>query len=266
MLSIGEFSKICSVTTKTLRYYDEINLIKPIHINDENGYRYYDISQLKILLTVNRLKMYELSLDEIAEIINDGSDVLLLQKISKKERELQAKAAGYELLLKTIKSDIKNLKEGVNIMSYLDKIEVKLVEQKHINYLSSRQQMSIQEFNKYFGILFERIAKEKLTITGGAIAIYHDKEFNPERSDIELGVIIAEAVKGTKDIPQSLCATIRLEGPYSELPACYAKLVQWIEKENYKIIAPPYEVYINNPCDTQPDDLVTEIYFPVKKI
>ena len=33
MLSIGEFSKICKVSTKTLRYYDEIGLINPSKIN-----------------------------------------------------------------------------------------------------------------------------------------------------------------------------------------------------------------------------------------
>lgn len=37
MLSIGEFSKICKVSTKTLRYYDEIGLIKPSKINQENS-------------------------------------------------------------------------------------------------------------------------------------------------------------------------------------------------------------------------------------
>ena len=40
MLSIGEFSKICQVSAKTLRYYDEIGLLRPEEINPENGYRY----------------------------------------------------------------------------------------------------------------------------------------------------------------------------------------------------------------------------------
>ena len=37
MLSIGEFSKIYSVSAKTLRYYAEIGLILPIEINPEKG-------------------------------------------------------------------------------------------------------------------------------------------------------------------------------------------------------------------------------------
>ena len=47
MLSIGEFSKICQVSTKTLRYYAEIGLILPNEINYENRYRYYYIDQFK---------------------------------------------------------------------------------------------------------------------------------------------------------------------------------------------------------------------------
>lgn len=54
MLSIGEFSKVCGVSTKTLRYYDEIGLIHPDEINPENGYRYYSIGQLKKMLLINR--------------------------------------------------------------------------------------------------------------------------------------------------------------------------------------------------------------------
>lgn len=47
VLSIGEFSNICKVTTKTLRYYAEIGLLQPSEIDPENGYRYYAIEQLE---------------------------------------------------------------------------------------------------------------------------------------------------------------------------------------------------------------------------
>lgn len=70
MLSIGEFSKICEVTTKTLRYYEEIGLFFPAKINKESGYRYYEIEQLETMLLISRLKAYGFTLDELKEIIN----------------------------------------------------------------------------------------------------------------------------------------------------------------------------------------------------
>lgn len=69
MLSIGEFSNICKVSTKTLRYYAEIGLLEPSEVNPENGYRYYAIEQLEKMLFINRLKAYAFSLDEIKAIM-----------------------------------------------------------------------------------------------------------------------------------------------------------------------------------------------------
>lgn len=47
MLSIGEFTNICQVFTKTLRYYADIGLLLFNQIYLENGYRYYSIEQLE---------------------------------------------------------------------------------------------------------------------------------------------------------------------------------------------------------------------------
>lgn len=57
MLTIGKFSKISIVSTKTLRYYDEIGLLKPFEINQDNGYRYYELSQLDEILMIKKLKL-----------------------------------------------------------------------------------------------------------------------------------------------------------------------------------------------------------------
>ena len=72
MLSIGEFSKICKVSAKTLRYYAEIGLILLNEINPENGCRYYAIEQLETMLLIIRLKSYNFSLEEIKQMVESG--------------------------------------------------------------------------------------------------------------------------------------------------------------------------------------------------
>jgi hypothetical protein len=42
MLKIGEFSKLAQVSVKTLRYYDELGLLRPDWVDRYTGYRYYD--------------------------------------------------------------------------------------------------------------------------------------------------------------------------------------------------------------------------------
>lgn len=45
MLTIGEFSRICRVSTKTLRYYETMGLLQPWLVNPATGYRFYTADQ-----------------------------------------------------------------------------------------------------------------------------------------------------------------------------------------------------------------------------
>lgn len=69
-LSISETSKITNLSIRTLRYYDEIDLIKPSKITDA-GYRYYDEKSLEKLQEILFLKELDFSLKEIKEIISN---------------------------------------------------------------------------------------------------------------------------------------------------------------------------------------------------
>lgn len=273
MLSIGEFSKICGVSTKTLRYYDEIGLINPDEINAESGYRYYSIEQLKKMLYINRLKSYRFSLEEIRTMMQleeDQSEEMLCSALHKKRNEIQEKLKAFEYLVKQLSHDIANLEKGTPIMSYLDDIEVQLVETKPINILFTRLIMSSDDYSSgygtYFNKLYEKIATEQLTLLGKPMTIYHSPEFNPTGNDTEFAIPIAESVKGTRDLPGSLCAKSVLKGAYPELTSVYANLMKWIEDEGYELILPPYEIYVTDPHQANsPEDYSTEVYFPVKK-
>lgn len=48
-LSIGEVSKIKGVSTKSLRYYEQLGILTPAYVNPETGYRYYTTEQLLIV-------------------------------------------------------------------------------------------------------------------------------------------------------------------------------------------------------------------------
>lgn len=273
MLSIGEFSKICEVSTKTLRYYDEIGLIHPDQINPENGYRYYSISQLKKMLYINRLKSYHFSLEEIKEILDeeaDQSEEKLRFVLHCKRRDIQEKLDTYEYILKQMNQDILNLEQGIHLMSYLDEIEVQLVETGPMNILYMRQMMSRDDYalgyGGYYSRLYEKIAREQLTLVGTPMTIYHSPEFHPAGNDTEFALPVREAVKGTRVLCGGLCARSVLKGAYSNLTSVYAKLREWVEDEGYALTQSPYEVYVTDPYQAlTAEELVTEVYFPVTK-
>lgn len=68
--SIGEVSKLTGATIKTIRYYDDINLLPASHISDA-GYRYYnqeDIWQLELILFLRYLGF---KVQEIKEMLHN---------------------------------------------------------------------------------------------------------------------------------------------------------------------------------------------------
>ena len=65
MYSRGQFAIIGKVGRKALRIYHEEGLLVPAFINRENGYHYYDGSQLEVLEKIKRLRKIGLSLYEI---------------------------------------------------------------------------------------------------------------------------------------------------------------------------------------------------------
>lgn len=273
MLSIGEFSKICGVSTKTLRYYAEIRLINPDEINPENGYRYYSIKQLQRMLFINRLKSYHFSLDEIKAILEveeDQSEEKLCSALNRKRRDIQSKVNALEYTLNQMSHDILNLEQGIPIMSYLGKIEVQLVDIQPMNILYKRQLLSSNDFEegygKYFTGLYEKIASEKLTMYGTPMTIYHSPEYNPSGNDTEFAIPVLETVSGTRELPGGLCAKSVYKGAYAEMTSVYAKLREWIEDEGYELVKSPYEIYVSDPNQVSvPEEMVTEVYFPVKK-
>ena len=69
MFKIGDFSKLSQVSVKTLRYYDEIGLLRPSEIDRFTGYRYYAAGQLSRLNRILLLKGLGLSLDQIGRLL-----------------------------------------------------------------------------------------------------------------------------------------------------------------------------------------------------
>lgn len=100
----GEFAKRANVSVRTIRYYDEIGLLKPSVIED-NGYRYYTDSDFIKLQKIIVLKRLGLPLQEIAVISCKGSDTGLIQESLKLQQKLiQDKIAELKRMEKTIKT------------------------------------------------------------------------------------------------------------------------------------------------------------------
>ena len=80
LLKIGAFSEKTGVSIRTLRYYDEIDLFKPMEIDLFTGYRYYTDEQIEDLELINKLKTVGFTLDEIKANWNHFTNEIMIKK------------------------------------------------------------------------------------------------------------------------------------------------------------------------------------------
>lgn len=112
MKTVKEVSKIAGVSVRTLRYYDEIGLLKPTGLTD-SGYRLYDNRALEKLQAIMFFRELEIPLGEIKKIMDDPNydkeQVLLAQKafLERKRNRLNG-------IIELISDVVK----GVNTMSF----------------------------------------------------------------------------------------------------------------------------------------------------
>ena len=72
-LTIGEFSRFCQVTVKTLRHYERMKLLVPHEVDEWTGYRYYIVSQMQQLNAILRLKEMGFSLEDVRDLFDEGT-------------------------------------------------------------------------------------------------------------------------------------------------------------------------------------------------
>jgi len=119
MYRIGEFSKITGASIKTLRYYDEINLLNPSEVDPFTNYRIYTNKEIQIYERINYLKKIGFTLEEIKNNLNN----LTVEFLNQKQMELESKK---DLIMSQI-LEIENLKnsfENKKVKSLIKKAKI----------------------------------------------------------------------------------------------------------------------------------------------
>lgn len=120
LFTIGEVSNLFNINIKTLRYYDEINLFKPISIDRTNNYRYYSTEQFEQLNTIMYLKALGMSLNAINFHLNKRS-IDNITELLKEQKEITRKKIKE---LQAIEKKIESRLNQINYARQYDKLDI----------------------------------------------------------------------------------------------------------------------------------------------
>jgi DNA-binding transcriptional MerR regulator len=284
MFRIGEFARMAQVSVRLLHHYDHIGLLRPACIDRSSGYRFYALDQLQRLHRILALKDLGLSLEQITDLVTESLSaeqirgMLLLKQSELRQsiNEAQSRLARVEERLKYIEQ------EGA-----LPDFDVVLKSVPTLHVLSIRRALNPGDppaalFYAASAALRQHGLRERVDMMVGLYHLPYMRLLHPDHGQ-KLKMLFEAAY--VMNPPQT--AAVQLDSGRRlhprELPACdvmacviyrgsdntrreaHLALRRWMDDECYTLTGPTREIYLHR-NEQNPDDHLTEVQFPVRKI
>nr|WP_106788900.1 MerR family transcriptional regulator [Massilistercora timonensis] len=274
MFRIGELASIYKISGKTLRYYDELGLLKPQYVDETTGYRYYTSSQIPVLNEIFLLKEMGLSLKEIAYLMQREEDEdntvlkglleLKQMEFDRQIQELNQKKQTIELLKKKLDG-----RDRIEISNF--KVGLKKIEKMTVASLNARiSAYSTQE--SLWSELLDFLNSSRIKTGTERYTIYYDSVFKGDDIQVEIQKRVLAPFQGnericckeTEELPQ--VAYLLHAGDHESVMNSYEAILTWIEENQFDIAGNiREEFHMDDFMTSNPDEFVTEIQIPVKK-
>jgi DNA-binding transcriptional MerR regulator len=277
MIRIGEFSKLVQVPVATLRYYDQVGLLKPVAIDRFTGYRYYSASQLPRLHRILALKGLGFSLEQIGAVLDEeltpeqmrGMLRLRHAQIGQQLADMQSQLVEVEVRLQQIERE-----------EQLSTYDVLL---KRVEPLLVASVRAILPNHSAVGPLFGEVYEALGAHVGEALGphpeeggqtlvLWYDTEHKERDVDGAAAFMLRCRVpeRGrmqVHELPATIMAATVHHGSYNTIGEAHEAILKWIEANGYQIVGPDRELNLYHTMPIRLDDpsYVTEVQYPVEK-
>jgi DNA-binding transcriptional MerR regulator/effector-binding domain-containing protein len=260
LLTVGQLARICNISSKTLRYYDQIGLFTPTAVGEENQYRYYHVGQIELLRRILFLRDLGVGIETIREMKESGSLynnnkilAILLDHKNRIHKEIEERKSLINKIEKAINTGYQRKETQTPIVQMIAIKEVPSIE-----VMGARKEIFIKDLPAF---TFEVKKGLKHRLKGPAIYLYHNPEFDPDYVDVEVLFPVMEGEGWI--LPEITAATLIHTGDDS-IGDAYAALYEWIYNHGYTYQDPPREIHhIGHDHENSDNTLVIEIQVPI---
>src|ERR1700752_3536973 len=254
LLSIGTFAEMTRLSIKALRLYDQLDLLKPRHVDPQSGYRYYEPDQLSNARMIRSMRDMDMPLATIRRVLavlplsQAQAELLVRQYLEMRERQ-------HEQIRQQARQFTQHLKPEANKMSL--EVEVKDIPTQQIISITRRHKVDglSKQIDHDIGALFSLVSDHGARPVDAPFGIYHGPVNEQEDGPVEtcLAVDGKVEVRGDIEVKQlegGKAACVVITGDqchYPELLGAYDAAADWIQKNGYETTQPPREIWYTGP-------------------
>lgn len=184
--TIKKLAEMAGISTRTLRYYDEIGLLKPCRVNS-SGYRIYGEKEVDILQQILLYRSMDIKLDEIQNIISNPS-FDICQSLIEHQKNLISRRNQLDQLILTVENTIKYKKGEISMPNKqkfegfkkegLDKNEKKYGKEIREKYGKETVEASNKKFMNMSEEEFNKMNKIEEEIFNGLLEIVESRDLD----------------------------------------------------------------------------------------
>jgi|GEM_PF-4256269 len=273
LYTIGKVAEMCNVSVKTLRYYDEINLLKPAKVSKENQYRYYTDSEIQKIPLIKYFKEIGFKLEDISQLLKHYEINTLTSYFDHTLQQLGTEIAELERKRFAIKEWRTLIADGQQYKSIAPTVTFELA------IFPKMETVSIQidgfdpvtaEIEHYFSNAFVAFCQEQSHFTYGPFILYFEQAEERlaqtfQRVTCYSMVMEEEGKSASRTIGGHPAAIAKFIGSYDQIPAIYQGLKEWAAEHQVPIRGDSYERYLVDSWSTSnEEEYITEIIMPLK--
>ena len=288
MLKIGEFAQTAKVSIKTLRYYDQMGLLKPAWKDRFTGYRFYHLNQVADLNRILALKELGLSLEQVQTILLEEitlSQLKAMLRLKQTELEQQIEANLAQRAL--IDERLRQLENGAGL-EQLTSVQPTESEPMTRNKESDLMNVEIKTVPAFTaaGMMYRgKNENQEIPAMWEKINTRWDEFSRPSSKEVCYGLcgdmeedgsfsyLAGVEVDRVEDLPADMESWEVPENTYAVFPCTLAEIHQtyeyahskWMPENGYKRADGPDYEYYDMSFDPAVPDSILYIYIPIKK-
>lgn len=266
LFTIGQFAQMHGINKKTLMWYDETDVFKPIAVK-ENGYRYYSCFQSPTLETILLLRELNVPLDKIRSFMNKNTPEKLIELFDEQLIAIDKEISR----LKAIHKSLVHWKDELFTLVDLDLSQISIVEEEAEQF-AIIQITKDTSLEKTLKMIIEEVKKHKLhnlhnVSYGYMISTEHlyRNEFDRYYAIfIKVPHLLLEENTYTK--PKGTYLRAYCQGDYDKLILRYRELLAYAEQNQIKLTGYSFEKGINEIVTGVSDmsNFITQIDIPIE--
>lgn len=267
LLTIGETARLFHMNIRTLRYYDELGILKPEYVNRDTNYRYYSTNQFERLNTIKYLRALDMPLEKISNFFHE-KDVNTILSIFMEQREnVLKKQKQLAQIEKKITNRIEQIKTALSasygqvIVKRLPQRKIVLLKKKFT--LADDLELLIRDLSK------KHCLDDAIFLGKVGVSISQQDLIKGQFTHFSSIFVVVEAEDDFKNkdsvLSEGSYATVQYQGTHEEALPYYTLLLNYLKDSGFQIKGDSVEITIidtgiTNDCDK----FVTELQIPFK--